>query len=449
MDVAGPRGRGALGRRRRGRPGRLGRRRGRLRDRRRLGHRRVAGGAGRRPALGPGDRGRSPGSDPRLPRGTGSERRRRNAGGLAEPVRERQRRACVDIRRHPTTPVADRAGSSKAAGSTLVAISLADQSEVWRTPLGETSRSGVTIDGTNAFVGDTGRDGVRRLAGDGRDLLVRGDGRARRLGRRRLRRTGGRGRPEHRHGAGRRGRVRRGDGGAFVAGARDPGELHGGDRGLGGRRFAVHRFGGPARAGPRRRGRDRAMGDAGALAVLPGDRARVRRPERVRGGHRRGAVPAGCRRRRARVELPPERGGAAELAGRLRRLGPVGAGRRPSGRDRRGLRPPRLAERPVSRAGRDDRARERCGHRRQGGSRRRADRVRTRPGGHADRRPLADRARGRDHADALGARGGHRLRRGVRPGAVGQAALRRGRPGRGRRGRRDASDPDAATEEGP
>jgi outer membrane protein assembly factor BamB len=48
----------------------------------------------------------------------------------------------------PTGPV------EPGSGSTLVAISLADQSEVWRTPLRATSRSGVTIDGTNAFVGD-------------------------------------------------------------------------------------------------------------------------------------------------------------------------------------------------------------------------------------------------------------------------------------------------------
>lgn len=48
----------------------------------------------------------------------------------------------------PTGPV------EQGGGSTLVAISLADQSEVWRTPLGEISRSGVTIDGSNAFVGD-------------------------------------------------------------------------------------------------------------------------------------------------------------------------------------------------------------------------------------------------------------------------------------------------------
>src|SRR4029453_15742721 len=73
-----------------------------------------------------------------------------------------------------------------------------------------------------------------------------------------------------------------------------------------------------------------------------------------------------------------------------------------------------------------------CGHRCQRGPRRRPDRVRTRPGGHADRRPLADPARRPGHADALGARGGHRLRRGLRSGVVGQAALRCGRPGRGR-----------------
>jgi outer membrane protein assembly factor BamB len=40
--------------------------------------------------------------------------------------------------------------------STLVAVSLADRTELWRTPLEATSQSGVTIDGTNAFVGDQG-----------------------------------------------------------------------------------------------------------------------------------------------------------------------------------------------------------------------------------------------------------------------------------------------------
>jgi outer membrane protein assembly factor BamB len=40
--------------------------------------------------------------------------------------------------------------------STLVAVALADRTELWRTPLEATSRSGVTIDGTNAFVGDQG-----------------------------------------------------------------------------------------------------------------------------------------------------------------------------------------------------------------------------------------------------------------------------------------------------
>ncbi|HEU5226142.1 MAG TPA: PQQ-binding-like beta-propeller repeat protein [Actinomycetota bacterium] len=38
--------------------------------------------------------------------------------------------------------------------STLVAVSLADRTELWRTSLGATSRSGVTIEGANAFVGD-------------------------------------------------------------------------------------------------------------------------------------------------------------------------------------------------------------------------------------------------------------------------------------------------------
>ena len=40
--------------------------------------------------------------------------------------------------------------------STLVAVALSDRTELWRTPLEATSRSGVTIDGTNAFVGDQG-----------------------------------------------------------------------------------------------------------------------------------------------------------------------------------------------------------------------------------------------------------------------------------------------------
>ena len=111
---------------------------------------------GRRPALGPGDRGRSRGSDPRLPRGTGSERCRRNDGRLAEPVRERHTERSPSVESTPTAATGPSATgpAEQADSSTLVAISLADQSEVWRTPLGATSRSGVTIDGTNAFVGD-------------------------------------------------------------------------------------------------------------------------------------------------------------------------------------------------------------------------------------------------------------------------------------------------------
>jgi outer membrane protein assembly factor BamB len=38
--------------------------------------------------------------------------------------------------------------------STLVAVGLGDRTELWRTPLQALSRSGVTIDGANAFVGD-------------------------------------------------------------------------------------------------------------------------------------------------------------------------------------------------------------------------------------------------------------------------------------------------------
>ena len=133
--------------------------------------------------------------------------------------------------------------AEQADSSTLVAISLADQSEVWRTPLGATSRSGVTIDGTNAFVGD--QDGSVYAVSLETGAISWSEQMGGRVDSadRRLRRTGGRDRPEHRHGAGRRGRVRRGDGGAVVAGARDPGELHGRDRAVGGRWFALHRFG--------------------------------------------------------------------------------------------------------------------------------------------------------------------------------------------------------------
>ncbi len=49
------------------------------------------------------------------------------------------------------SPGAEPAG---AAVSELVAIDLADHSELWRTPLGAVSRSGVTIDGDRAFVAD-------------------------------------------------------------------------------------------------------------------------------------------------------------------------------------------------------------------------------------------------------------------------------------------------------
>jgi outer membrane protein assembly factor BamB len=43
---------------------------------------------------------------------------------------------------------------AEAAGASLVAIGLEDQREVWRVPLGADSRSGVTVDGDIAYVGD-------------------------------------------------------------------------------------------------------------------------------------------------------------------------------------------------------------------------------------------------------------------------------------------------------
>ncbi|MGA9159928.1 MAG: PQQ-binding-like beta-propeller repeat protein [Actinomycetota bacterium] len=57
------------------------------------------------------------------------------------------------------TSTASASGSPAPGGetgdvSTLVAVALGDRSEVWRTPLDAISRSGVTIDGATAFVGD-------------------------------------------------------------------------------------------------------------------------------------------------------------------------------------------------------------------------------------------------------------------------------------------------------
>ncbi len=57
------------------------------------------------------------------------------------------------------TSTASTGGSPASGGetsdvSTLVAVALGDRSERWRTPLGAISRSGVTIDGATAFVGD-------------------------------------------------------------------------------------------------------------------------------------------------------------------------------------------------------------------------------------------------------------------------------------------------------
>jgi outer membrane protein assembly factor BamB len=59
----------------------------------------------------------------------------------------------------PPTPVDESPSPSpdneaEAAGASLVAIGLEDQREVWRVPLGAESRSGVTVDGDIAYVGD-------------------------------------------------------------------------------------------------------------------------------------------------------------------------------------------------------------------------------------------------------------------------------------------------------
>jgi outer membrane protein assembly factor BamB len=55
----------------------------------------------------------------------------------------------------PTTasPTGD-GGEEGTAGSSLVAIDLADQAELWRVPLGAIARTGVTVDGDTAYVGD-------------------------------------------------------------------------------------------------------------------------------------------------------------------------------------------------------------------------------------------------------------------------------------------------------
>ena len=243
--------------------------------------------------LGTGDRCRcrrsapAPWSDPRLPRWAGSERCRRSAGGLAEPERQRRPGAVRLRRRRPARRRRDRTSRPTSRRSSRSPSPTGPRSGERR--LGATSRSGVTIDGTNAFVGD--QDGTvyavsletgaitwsEEMGGRVDSAVAVSDGQVVAV-------------------------ARNTDTAQVVVAAfdeatgerswpalADPGELHGRDRAVGRRWFAVHRFGGPARASPRHRGRDRAMGDAGALAVLPGDLARVRRPERVRGGHRAGA----------------------------------------------------------------------------------------------------------------------------------------------------------------
>ncbi len=52
------------------------------------------------------------------------------------------------------SPSPETAAGTEGAVSELVAVELTDRSELWRTPLGEVSRSGVTVEGGRAYVGD-------------------------------------------------------------------------------------------------------------------------------------------------------------------------------------------------------------------------------------------------------------------------------------------------------
>lgn len=52
------------------------------------------------------------------------------------------------------SPTGDGGDEGTEAGSSLVAIDLADQAELWRVPFGAIARTGVTVDGDTAYVGD-------------------------------------------------------------------------------------------------------------------------------------------------------------------------------------------------------------------------------------------------------------------------------------------------------
>ncbi len=54
----------------------------------------------------------------------------------------------------PSASPADGATDATVSASEIVAVDLSDRSELWRTPLEHRSRSGVTIDGERAYVGD-------------------------------------------------------------------------------------------------------------------------------------------------------------------------------------------------------------------------------------------------------------------------------------------------------
>src|ERR671924_460822 len=251
------------------------------------------------------------------------------------------------------SPSSDEEG--EAVGASLVAIGLEDQAEVWRVPLGAESRSGVTVDGQVAYVGDQdgtlyavdvadgtvrwtsempGRIDISIAASDGRAVAISRDDDSRRV--------------------------------VVAAYDADDGE---------------------------RRGRGRG----------------------VRGGHRRRAVSARSRGRRSWMELPVQRGRRAQFARDHRSLGAARAQRWPTGGRGRGVRSTQLAECPVGGAGRHDRRLVRGDRGGEGRQRPGTRRVRERPRWPTHRRAVAHRARGGHDADSYRGRPRHRARRGARP----------------------------------
>ena len=311
---------GAVSRRR---PGRLGRKRGRLRDRRGLGRHRVAGGSGRGTAVDAGDRSRPTGADPRLPRRARSERCRRSPGGSPSPSAPPRSGSPSTTRPSPSPAEPD----EQPEVSTLVAVSSrigpSSGEHRWERPRGAGSRSTERTRSWATEAGPCTPSPWRAARSRGPRIWTGTSIRRSRSPTDRWSRSPGtptRGRSSSRRSTRRPGSAR-------------------------GQRWRSRRTPRPAprpqpaavpctsvrrtgARGARWEGRLRTMGDTGALAVLPGDLARVRRRERVRGGHRRWPVPARRRRWWAQVELPSERGRTAELARRLRLLAPTRAQRR-------------------------------------------------------------------------------------------------------------------------